>query len=107
MWAERQYNPEDSWDFDKSISTRPFPNLGKGYLEREGDFMGEKKTKPNVLVDIRTVSVNKSLSREARIVEFIRQIKNPYRFKCGKFTVTAKYADTGLTLEDCLLQMVN
>jgi len=61
----------------------------------------------NKLVDIRTVSVNKALPREVRIAEFIKQIGNPYKFKCGKFTVTAKYADTGLTLEDCLMQMVN
>jgi len=82
--------------------------LGKGYLyEREVDLMGNKAIKPNSLVDIRTVSVNKALPREARIADFIQQIKNPYRFKCGKFTVTAKYADTGQTLEDCLLQMVN
>ena len=64
-------------------------------------------TTPDTLVDISTVSVDRTLSREARIVEFIRQIKNPYRFKCGKFTVTAKYADTGLTLEDCLMQMIS
>lgn len=62
---------------------------------------------PNELVDIRTVSVDRSLPREARIAEFVRQIKNPYKFKCGKFTVTAKYADTGQTLEDCLLQMMS
>jgi RecJ-like exonuclease len=60
----------------------------------------------NKLVDIRTVSVDKHLPRDMRIAEFIRQIKNPYRFKCGKFTVTAKYADSGLTLEDCILQML-
>jgi len=61
----------------------------------------------NSLVDIRTVSVNRDMPREARIIEFIRQIKNPYKFKCGNFTVTAKYADTGLTLEDCLMQMLS
>ena len=61
----------------------------------------------DTLVDIRTISVNKALPRDARIAEFIKQIGNPYKFKCGKFTVTAKYADTGLTLEDCLLQMIN
>lgn len=61
----------------------------------------------NLLVDIRTVSVDKTMPREARIAEFIRQIRNPYKFKCGKFTVTAKYADTGLTLEDCLMQMIS
>jgi len=60
----------------------------------------------NRLIDIRTVSVDRTLPREARIAEFVRQIKNPYRFKCGKFTVTAKYADNGLTLEDCLMQMI-
>lgn len=64
-------------------------------------------TNTNTLVDIRTVSVDRALPREARIAEFIRQIKNPYRFKCGKFTVTAKYADNGLTLEDCLMQIIS
>jgi len=59
------------------------------------------------LVDIRTVSVDKAMPREARIAEFIKQIRNPYKFKCGKFTVTAKYADNGLTLEDCLMQMIS
>ena len=33
------------------------------------------------LVDIRDVTVDKELSREERIAEFVRQIKNPYRFK--------------------------
>jgi len=61
----------------------------------------------DLLVDIRTVTVDKTLPREARIIEFVRQIKNPYKFKCGKFIVTAKYADNGLSLEDCLLQMIN
>ena len=64
-------------------------------------------TTPDILVDIRTVSVDRTLPREARIAEFVRQIKNPYKFKCGKFTVTVKYADNGLTLEDCLLQMIS
>ena len=67
----------------------------------------DNTSKCKSLVDICTISVNKALPREARIAEFIKQIGNPYKFKCGKFTVTAKYADTGLTLEDCLLQMIS
>ena len=55
----------------------------------------------NVLVDIREVSVSKELSREERISEFIRQIKDPYCFKCGRFTVRASFAADGATLEDC------
>jgi hypothetical protein len=81
--------------------------LGKGIFIEGGRWMKATTPYTNILVDIRTVSVDKTLPREARIAEFIRQIKNPYRFKCGKFTITAKYADSGLTLEDCLLQMVN
>ena len=58
------------------------------------------------LVDINTVSVDKTLPRDARILEFVKQIKNPYHFKCGNFTVTAKYAETGLTFEECLTLMM-
>jgi len=54
------------------------------------------------LVDIRDVSVDRNLSKQERIAEYTRQIKNPYHFKCGKFTVRVKYAEGGLTLEDCL-----
>lgn len=58
------------------------------------------------LVDIRTVSVDPSLSREERIAEFVRQIGNPYCFKCGKFTIRAQYAENGPTLEECLKQVL-
>ena len=58
------------------------------------------------LVDIRDVSVDQSLPREERITEFLRQIKNPYCFKCGKFTVRAQFAENGVSLEDCLKQVL-
>lgn len=54
------------------------------------------------LVDIQDVSVDKDLPREKRIAEFVRQIKDPYHFKCGKFTVRIQYAENGISLEDCL-----
>ena len=54
------------------------------------------------LADIREVSVDKSLPREERIADFVRQIKNPYLFKCGKFTVRASFSPDGATLEECL-----
>ena len=54
------------------------------------------------LADIREVAVDKTLPREERIAEFVRQIKNPYHFKCGKFTVRASFSADGATLEDCL-----
>ncbi len=56
----------------------------------------------NTLVDIRDVTVDKELSREDRIAEFVRQIKNPYYFKCGRFTVHASFASGETTLEECI-----
>lgn len=54
------------------------------------------------LVDIRDVSVNKELSRDERIAEFVQQIENPYHFKCGRFTVQASFSAEGATLEECI-----
>jgi len=54
------------------------------------------------LVDIRDIVVDKTLAKRERIAEYVRQIRDPYRFRCGKFTVTARYAEDGPTLEDCL-----
>ena len=59
------------------------------------------------LVDIRDVCVDKNLSREERIAEYVRQIKNPYHFRCGAFVVTARFAQEGPSLEDCLRGMVS
>ena len=58
------------------------------------------------LADIRDVSVDQTLPKEERIAEFLRQIKNPYCFKCGKFTVRARFAENGVSLEDCLKQVL-
>ena len=71
--------------------------------------MTEQKAEPTstILVDIRDVSVSKELPREERISEFIRQIKDPYCFKCGRFTVRASFAADGATLEDCITSIEN
>jgi len=54
------------------------------------------------LIDIQSITVDKALTKEERIADFIRQIGNPYCFKCGKFIVKARYADNGPSLEECL-----
>lgn len=56
----------------------------------------------NSLVDINEVVVDRTLPKEERIAEYLRQIKNPYLFKCGKFVVRASFSESGTTLEDCL-----
>jgi len=57
---------------------------------------------PAGLVDIRKVTVNTSLPRDERLLDYLEQIKNPYCFKCGKTVVKVSFADTEATLEDRL-----
>lgn len=56
------------------------------------------------LVDIQDVHVDPSLPREQRIAEYVRQIKNPYCFRCGNFVIHARFNPDGPSLEDCLKQ---
>jgi len=56
----------------------------------------------NTLVDIRSVKVDKNLPIEKRIADFVKQIKNPYFYKCGKVAVQISFSNTKETLEDRL-----
>ena len=69
---------------------------------KELEKWNKKTSYADKLVDIRSVSVNKELPREERIAEFVRQIKNPCHFRCGKFIVRATYCTDGAALEECL-----
>ncbi|MDW2798847.1 hypothetical protein RZO55_14815 [Clostridium boliviensis] len=56
------------------------------------------------LVDIRSVKINTALPKEERIADFIKQIKNPYLFKCGDLIIQSVFPDTEITLTDRLKQ---
>jgi len=62
------------------------------------------------LMDIGTVNVDKDLPQRERCVEFMRQIRDIYHYKCKTddktFSVTAVYAKDGTHLEDCLRGML-
>ena len=62
----------------------------------------EKTISDQSLVDIREVHVDRHLPREQRITDYIRQIKNPYLFKCGPFTVHVGFTANGISLEECI-----
>ncbi|MCM1988842.1 DUF6870 family protein [Oceanirhabdus seepicola] len=61
-----------------------------------------RKVDPATLVDIKTVKVNTDLSVEERKKDFIRQVKNPYCFRCGNIVIKISFADTTATLEERL-----
>lgn len=55
---------------------------------------------PDTLVDINDIKVNTKPPKEERILDFIRQIGNPYCYRCSKVVVKISFSDTDATLED-------
>lgn len=56
----------------------------------------------DTLADITEVHIDGKLPRKERFADFIRQIRNPYCYRCGKAVVKVSFADTDATLEDRL-----
>lgn len=61
---------------------------------------------PETLRDIRDVTVNDDLPKRERILDFIRQIGNPYCYRHGKYVVKVSFTDTDVTLEDRMLSYI-
>ena len=61
---------------------------------------------PASLRDIREVKVNTDLPKQERILDFIRQIGNPYCYRHGKYVVKVSFTDTDVTLEDRMLSYI-
>lgn len=55
---------------------------------------------PATLVDIRETKIDSDKPQTLRMLDFIRQIRNPYCFLCGNTIVKISYADTNTTMEE-------
>ncbi|HJB90787.1 MAG TPA: hypothetical protein H9763_04885 [Candidatus Eisenbergiella merdigallinarum] len=78
----------------------------KTLTHREIERMREvdiRAVDPDSLQDIREVTVNTELSKKDRILDFLRQIGNPYCYRHGKYVVKVSFSDTEATLEDRML----
>ncbi len=58
------------------------------------------------LVDLKDVRIDPKLPRNERLAEYIRQIGNPYCYKCGNIVVKERFSDNGKTIDDCLKQYI-
>jgi hypothetical protein len=56
---------------------------------------------PSKLKDIRDVEINHELPVEERIRDFIKQIGNPYIYRCNGHTVRVSFAGSE-SIEECL-----
>ncbi len=51
------------------------------------------------LVDINTIELDDSLSKEERVREYIRQVKNPYCYRVGNVIVKCTFSNDGVSLQ--------
>lgn len=58
-----------------------------------------KTVDPDTLVDISGLCIDTALSKEERIGEFVRQVKNPYCFRVGKVAVSIGFSEDSVTFE--------
>ena len=64
---------------------------------------GRKAADPAELRDIRSVTIDASLSRDERIKSYLRQIGNPYCYLDNGIVVHIRYADTSVSLADRII----
>ena len=79
-------------------------------MEHQTELNGLKKIdieqcKADQLVDLRSVSIDKSLPVPERMRSFVKQIKNPYLFKVDDITVKVEFS-SGKSLEESLLSFL-
>ncbi len=52
------------------------------------------------LVDVTRIHIDEGLTKEERLKEFIRQVKNPYCFRVGDVVVKNVYSGDGVSLRE-------
>lgn len=57
----------------------------------------------SALKDINDVRIDPDLPKAERMESFLRQIGNPYCYKCGKLVVKLNYIEEDITLEERLM----
>lgn len=65
-----------------------------------------KKGRPLMeeLVDLKDIKIDSNLSYEEKKLSFLRQIKNPNRFKIDNMIVNVTFSENGDTFEDKLIE---
>lgn len=56
------------------------------------------------IINIEDIKVNAALPKEVRIKQFVKEIKNPYRFMVDDMIVNVVFTDNQSTLQDRLQQ---
>lgn len=80
--------------------------------EQMREWLAKKKevdvrtVNPEELVDIEEVHINMALPEKERMLDYIRQVKNPYCYKAHGMIVKISFAGKE-KLEDCLMRYLS
>ena len=55
---------------------------------------------PETLVDVTKIEIDESLSKEERVAEYLRQVKNPYCYRVGDMIVKNTFSNDGVSLQE-------
>lgn len=61
---------------------------------------------PESLVDVTGILISDDMTKEERVAEFVKQVKNPYCFRVGDMVVKNVYSSDGISLKDRFEQFV-
>ena len=56
--------------------------------------------------DIRDVRIDRRLSKEGRIQQYLKQVGNPYLIRAGDVKIKVRFADEGITFEQAFEEML-
>jgi len=69
-------------------------------------YVKKPKVYNDGLVDLRNVKIDTSLPVEEKLKSFIKQIKNPYRYRVGDIVVNIRFTDSGRSFKDAFATAV-
>ena len=60
----------------------------------------------DALVDLRTVQINTDLPKAERMLDYVRQIKDPCCYRIGKYVVCLRFSEDGPTVQEVFYELV-
>ena len=58
------------------------------------------------LVDLLSIEIDGEKSKQERMLDYLRQVKNPYYFKVGDIAVRLVFDDGGRSFQECMEELV-
>lgn len=62
-----------------------------------------REVKVEDLVQLKSIKINPKDTKEKRLGDYLKQVKNPYFVGCDKCVVKLTYSENEVTLEDCVM----